>query len=116
MEDRGRALDDRLHGREVRDIAGHGLDPGVVESRSAGQTDVEQQEFADPLRNAGRSDDLSLLEDAPRQLLAEKARSAGNDHLHFVSVPFFIPESVHGWPSAVYVGAVAATRSDTRFA
>jgi len=81
-------LHDRIKGGEIGDITGQRLDPGIIQPRPRGLGDVEQQQFAHALERAGRPRDRALLQDAPRQLLAEKARAAGDHHLHAVSILF----------------------------
>ena len=127
MEHRGGVLHDRLHGGEIGDVARHRPDPRIVEARPARLADVEQQEFADPRGLAVGSGDRSLLQDAPRQLLAEKARAAGDHHLHVVSIPFVsgpilslgrvffaAEESVHRSSFAVYVSSNGGNERNLR--
>ena len=82
MEHGRGALHDRLHGGEVGDVAGHRLDPRIVEAGAARHADVEQQQLGHLLLLAVGVRQRALLQDAPRQLLAEEAAAAGDHHLH----------------------------------
>jgi hypothetical protein len=94
MEHRRGALHDRLNGGEVGDVAGDNLDPRIVEARTARLADIEQQQLAHFLRLAVSVGQAALLQDSPRQLLAEEARAAGDHHLHVRFHPDFVQPEV----------------------
>ena len=93
------------------------MSPAIVLTRGSsrpgpvGLADVEQQELAHALGLAVGPGERALLQDAPRQLLAEKARAAGDHHLHVVSIPAFLAadESVHRSASQSMLRAMAGT-------
>jgi hypothetical protein len=89
MEDgTGIRRDERRDGGLVVDLADAHLDARIGGHVETGGH-VEQHDLRDAVRLAVAARQAAALQDLGRQLLAEHARTAGDDNTHIKSLPFF---------------------------